>query len=61
MRSEKDKDANLTVFRAIFALEAGGGKIDISAKDKQRAWKILEKLEPKAFSMIKSFEEVECC
>ncbi len=61
MRSEKNKDADLTVFRAIFALEVGGGKIDIFAKDKKRAWKILKKLEPRAFLMIKSFEEIECC
>lgn len=61
MRSEKNKDTDLTVFRAIFALEAGGWKIDISAKDKRGAWKLLMKLEPRAFSMIKSFEEIECC
>ena len=61
MRSEKDKDANLVVFRAIFALEAGGGKIDVLAKNKQGAWKILKKLEPRAFLMIKSFKEIECC
>lgn len=61
MRSERNKDTDLTIFRAIFALEVGGGKIDISAKNKQSAWEMLKKLEPKAFLMIKSFEEIECC
>lgn len=58
---EKEKDTDLTTFRAVFALEVGGGKIEIKAKNKQGAWEILKKIEPKAFLMIKSFEEIGCC
>jgi hypothetical protein len=61
MRSEKRKDSDLTIFRAIFALEVGGGEIEIKAKNKQGAWEILKKIEPKAWLMIKSFEEIGCC
>jgi len=61
MRSEKEKDTDLMTFRAIFALEVGGGRIEIKAKNKKGAWEILKKIEPKAFLMIKSFEEIGCC
>ncbi len=58
---EKKRAADLTVFRAVFALEEGGGEIKIEAEDKNRAWKILEKIDPKAYQKVKNIEEVEVC
>jgi len=61
MRTEKGKGDVVKAFRAVFALESGGGNIEVKATDKEKAWKILEKIEPKAFQMVKSFEEIGYC
>lgn len=58
---EKKRVADMTVFRAVFALEEGGGEIKIEAEDKNRAWKILEKINPAAYQKVKTIEEVGAC
>jgi hypothetical protein len=61
MRRGREKMASKIVFRAIFALEKGGGQIEIRAEDHKKAWALLKEVEPDAWDKIKTFEAIEAC
>lgn len=56
MRSEKEKIRRAFVFRAIFALEAGGGMEEIEAEDRKQAIKKLRKKIPFFDHKVKTVE-----
>lgn len=59
MRNKRKNIGRAFVFRAVFALEAGGGRIDVEAKNKAQAIEKLKKIEPFFDHKIKTVEMVE--
>lgn len=56
MRNKGKKIRRAFVFRAVFALEAGGGRVDVEAKDKNQAIEKLRKTVPFFDHKVKTVE-----